>query len=458
MATETINSAQSIRLRFTSRENDLQLAENAAVLIPTTFRRYQLSQYINSQLDLSQTVPFEFLVDGTFLRTSLEDFLTQRGISSENTLTVEYVRARVPPQYIASYEHDDWVSHVHTSSDSANPKILTASYDGRLRIWNTSSQVLATSGAGSDGGHFSIVKSAKFVTPSQIVSASFDRTVKIWKYTATDQGTAITPSLDLYGHKGGVESVTAHASSHRLLTASADHTVGFWSTRKSDAPAAPENLVPRAVTKDGKRRKLNPSVSVAQRGPLSLMQGHTASVSDAKFDTKDSTVGYSVSQDHTVRTWDLVTSTLVDTRTTSSPLFCVEQLPSLNVLATGSAGRDIKLVDPRASASTVVAMTLRGHKSHVVSLAQDPSNEYVLASGSHDGTCRIWDLRSKQSSKDGMSGQSLFTIPRESLQGKSVPAAGEGVKVFGIHWNSRLGLLSAGEDKAVQLNSSDNIT
>ncbi|KAJ9652925.1 ribosome biogenesis protein ytm1 [Neophaeococcomyces mojaviensis] len=450
----------NIRLRFTTREGDLNLDDAAPVLIPSQFRRYQLSQYINSQLNLGKPVPFEFLVNGSYLRTNLADYLTQNGISAETTLTVEYVRARIPPQYTASYEHDDWVSDVHVSptNGGAPARILTASYDGRIRVWNTSSQELATSPAPSDGGHLSSVKAAKFVTSSQVASASFDRTVKLWNYseTASESSPVITLGLNLYGHRAGIEAVTAHAPSHRLLTASADHSVGMWSTRKSDAPPAPEDLIPKVITKEGKRRKLNPSASAAQRGPLSLMQAHTASVTDARFDLNNATVGYSCSLDHTVRTWHLPSASLVDTRQTSSPLFCLEQMPALQLLAAGSANRDVKMVDPRASAASVVAMTLKGHKNHVVTLARDPSNDYVLASGSHDGTCRIWDVRSTKSSKDGITTQSVFTIARESLHGKPTPVTGEGVKVFGLCWDARIGILSGGEDKNVQVNTSEN--
>lgn len=459
---DTQTQTQTIRLRFTTRETDLELSDGAPVLIPTTFRRYQLSQYINSQLTLASPVPFEILVNGSYLRSSLDEFLSQNGISTENTLTVEYIRARIPPRYVASYEHDDWVSHVHVTPNVAVDKarILTASYDGRIRVWDTSSQVMAVSSGPSDAGHASFVKSAKFLSPSQIASASYDRTVKIWKYHENDtkSSSELIPALNLYGHQAAVEALAGHDPSHRLLTASVDHTVGFWSTKKTDAPPAPENLVPKLITKEGKRRKLNPSVSVPDRGPLALLRSHTAPVTDVQFDLNNPSVAYSTSLDHTVRTWHLVSTSLVDTRTTNSPLFCIEQMPALSLLATGSAARDVKLVDPRDSAASVVAMTLKGHKNHVVALARDPTHDYALASGSHDGTCRIWDLRSTKNSKDGVTGQSIFTITRESLHGKSAPPTGEGIKIFGLHWHENLGILSAGEDKTVQVNNSENIT
>lgn len=457
MASSTVEPQNAqIRIRLSTRDTDLALSDTAPILVPTSFRRYTLSTLINGLLQKEKTVPLEFIVNGTYLRTTLEEYLTNNGVSTESTLSVEYVRARIPPQYVASFEHEDWVSDVDVLSDTS--RILSASYDGRLRVWNTSSQVLATSPGYAQGGHSSFVKSAKFISPSQIVSGGFDRTVRLWKYSENADGFSanISPSLELYGHKGSVDSVVSHEPSNRILSASSDHSVGLWSTRKSNAPAAPEALIPRTRTKDGKRRKLNNEVSVAQRGPLALMQGHTGQVSGVVFDTKDPTVGYSSSWDQTVRTWDLVTNTLVDTRTTSSALFCIEHMPTLHLLATGSVSRVIKLVDPRASATTVAAMTLKGHKNSVVSLARDPGNDYTIVSGSHDGTCRVWDVRSTQQEKEGLVGHSLYTLPRASLNGAASPATGDGVKVFGVCWDTALGILSGGEDKMVQINGTND--
>ena len=446
-----------IRLRLSTRDTDLALEDTAPILVPTSFRRYTLSTLVNGLLKNDKSVPLEFIVNGAYLRTTLDEYLTKNGLSTETTLSVEYVRARIPPQYVASFEHEDWVSDVDVLPGTS-PRILSASYDGHLRVWNTSSQVLATSPGMAQGGHSSFVKSAKFISPTQIVSGGFDRTVRLWKYSEDSDGfsASLVPSLELYGHKASVDSVVPHEQSGRILTASSDHSVGLWSTRKSNAPAAPEALVPRTRTKDGKRRKLNADVSVAHRGPLALMQGHTGQVSGAVFDAKDSTVGYSSSWDQTVRTWDLVTARLVDTRTTSSALFCIEHMPSLHLLAAGSVSRVIKLVDPRASATAVAAMTLKGHKNSVVSLARDPNNEYTLVSGSHDGTCRVWDVRSTQQEKEGLVGQSLYTLPRASLKGGPSPATGDGVKVLGVCWHSEVGILSGGEDKMVQINGTSN--
>ncbi len=412
------------------------------------------------------------MINGSYLRTSIDDYLTANGFSAETTLAVEYVRALIPPTYTASFDHDDWVSSVDVLSKSCpaavlakagvgddQERIVSSSYDGYLRVWDTSSQVLATSPSPSNGGHTPSIRSAKFLSPTQLVSSGLDRTVRLWRYSEdhAEASGSIAPQLELYGHKGCVNSVAVHGLSNRVLSASADHSVGFWSARKSEAPEAPSNLLPSAVARQSKRRKLDQSLTVPRRGPLSLLKAHTEAVSESIFDSKDSTVGYSASWDHSIRTWDLVTSALVDTRTTSNALLSLTQLSGLNLLATGSSGKDVKLIDPRDSATTVSAITLRGHYNAVVSLAKDPESEYGLVSGSHDGTCRVWDVRGKRSGKDGVVGESIYTIERESAKGKGRVVAGEGVKVFGVCWDKSLGIVSASEDKRVQINRGSGI-
>ncbi|KAE8412477.1 ribosome biogenesis protein ytm1 [Aspergillus pseudocaelatus] len=477
-STSAAASAQrQVRVQLTSKQEDIALPENTGpILVPTGLRRYALSTLVNNLLGNDKPIPFEFLINGSFLRTSIDEYLTANGISAETTLEIEYVRALIPPLHIASFEHDDWVSSVDvlsTTSPAAalasatiaagQERILSGSYDGLLRVWNMSSQIVATSPSAADGGHTASIKAAKFISPNSIVSAGLDRTVRLWKYSEDGEGFSgnIVPQLELYGHEGPINSLSVHAPSNRILSASSDHCIGFWSTRKSDAPAAPEDLLPSAVLRSSKRRKLNSSVTTPQRGPLALLSSHTAPVSAAIFDSNDSTVGYSASWDHSLRTWDLVTATLVDTRTTAHSLLSLEHLPEHHLLAAGTSARHITLIDPRVSATTIAAMTLRGHTNAVVSLARDPKSSYGLISGSHDGTCRIWDIRATKTDKDGVVGESVYSISRKSLeeQGKSEAkrVGGEGVKVFGVAWDGTVGIVSAGEDKRIQINRGEGV-
>ncbi|KAI0133146.1 ribosome biogenesis protein YTM1 [Hypoxylon sp. NC0597] len=469
---------QQIRVNFTTTSPDLQLPEGRTqLLVPADIKRYGLSRVLNSEsmLNTSSPIPFDFLINGSFLRTSLEDYLKANGLSAETTITLQYVRSLIPPVYQASFEHDDWVSDVDVLSGSSRAgvwsgekfitgqdRILSASYDGLLRIWNNSGNVIATSPSSSLGGHSASIKSAKFLSATQIASAGLDRTVRIWKYSEADDHLSGTlkPSLELYGHKACVESVDVHGPTGRVLSAGSDGSIGLWTTSKSSAPAAPATLVPGANGSASKKRKIASSTA-AQRGPLSLTQPHTSAASAAIFDPSDATVAYSASQDHTLRTLDLTTSKVENVITTSHPLLslCALQRGSGVLLAAGTSARHITVADPRVNAATTSVMTLRGHRNMVGSVAVSPDNDYSLVSGSHDGTCRIWDLRSVRAGTRAEGGgsvsESVYVIERESLKGQKgvksdVP--GRGAKVFGVAWDKSWGIVSGGEDKMVQIN------
>lgn len=490
-AAATENTSQ-VRIQLSTRHPDISIPDAPGPILVNTstvpsrslmiilliclvdLRRYALSTLVNTLLQSERPIPFEILINGTFLRTSLDEYLTANGISSETTLAVEYIRAIIPPLYLASFEHDDWVSSVDLLSETspvgkwagsagskvpAQERILSGSYDGLFRVWNMSSQIFATSPSTGNGGHTAAIKAVKFISPTQIASSGLDRTVRIWKYSEDADGfsASVSPQIELYGHKASIDSLAVHQTSNRILSASSDHSVGLWSTKKSDAPVAQASLIPSATSRGSKRQKVGPSTSTPKRGPLFLLKSHSGPVSDTIFAPNDHTVAYSTSWDHSLKTWDLPTSTCVDTRSTSHSLLSLSALPSLNLLATGTSARHITLIDPRASATAVSAMTLRGHSNAVVSLVADPESAYGLVSGSHDGTCRVWDVRSSKSEKDGRVGESMYCIERESVKGERRKVGGEGVKVFGVCWDKNVGIVSASEDKRVQINRGKGI-
>ncbi|CAJ2508188.1 Uu.00g093740.m01.CDS01 [Anthostomella pinea] len=477
--------AQQIRVNFTTSSPDIQLPEGKSqLLVPSDIKRYGLSRVLNSEsmLDTPSPIPFDFLINGTFLRTTLDEYLKANGLSFETTVTLQYVRSLIPPVYQASFEHDDWISDIDVLSATSRAglwsgdklatgqdRILSASYDGLLRVWNSSGNVLATSPAGS---HSASVKTAKFLSSSQVASAGLDRTVRVWKYTESEDrlSAALKPTLELYGHKASVDAIDVHGPTGRILSASADGCIGLWTTSKSNAPAAPPSLLPGAGASASKKRKIaSATTPTSQRGALSLMPVHGTSPATAVcFDPHDSTVAYSASQDHTVRTLDLTTARVEHAINTLHPLLALTTLPSAAssggssvLLAAGTAARHITLIDPRVSAATTSVMTLRGHRNMVTCLAPSPDSAHALVSGSADGTCRIWDLRSVRAGTKAEGGggvcESVYVVERESQKAAGVrkeksDVPGRGAKVFGVAWDRTWGIVSGGEDRMVQVN------
>jgi WD40 repeat protein len=411
-------------------------------------------------------IPFDILINGQFLRSSIDEFLTKNGINAESTLDVEYTRALVPPLNVTSFEHDDWVSAVDVLSrssaagswsgakvQSGQERILSASYDGLLRVWTTSGDILATSEPPNNGGRITSLKTAKWISDKKIVAAGMDSTVRIYKYD--DDARTLTASLELYNHRWGVEDIAVHGPSSRILSASSDSTISLFSTNTKENLEAPANLLPNSTAASNKRQKLSkPDRTIPARGALGTLTGHNSPVSSVIFKPDDATVAYSASHDHTLKTWDLPSQSCVSTRTTGHSLLSLCAIPARNLLAAGTSARHITLIDPRVSATQVSVMTLRGHKNGVVSLDTDPNSEYNLVSGSHDGTCQLWDLRNVTTGGrvgEGMTGESVYTINRQGQSG-AAKSHGEGMKVFDVQWDRDVGIVSAGEDKRVQIN------
>ena len=418
-------------------------------------------------LNTSSPVPLDFLVNGSFLRTSIDEYLSSSGLSSETTLTLQYVRSLIPPVYEASFEHDEWVGGVDVLSatspagllpdtGSVPERVASASYDGLVRIWNPSGDTIATSSTGLGRGHTQRVDAVRWLSSSKLASAGLDRKVVVWDYEEAADGFSgeLRSNMELWGHERGINSLEYNPAGRRILTASSDGKVGIWSSSKRTAPQADPQSLPSAHST--KRAKISTEASTAQRGPLAMISAHDEPVTAAIFHPNDSTVAYSASKDHTVKTLDLTTQKEVSRLTTLHPLLCATSLPGMSLVAVGSSARHITLLDPRESATSTAAMTLRGHVNMVVSVATSPEHTFSLVSGSHDSTCRVWDLRSARPATSTEGGGSVstpvFTINRQQLQGEKLPTAGDGAKVFCVVWDKTWGIVSAGEDKKVQIN------
>ncbi|KAF2237715.1 microtubule-associated protein-like protein ytm1 [Viridothelium virens] len=496
-STETTNQPSTqVSIQLSTRHKDVELPQDPGIIrIPTAFRRIALSKLVNSLLETKKPIPFEFLINGQFLRTTLDDFLTANGISAEEQLTVEYVRAITPPSQTSTLQHDDWVSSVDVLSATSqaskwaggegihtgHERILTGSYDNFLRIWNMSRETIAISPSPSSGGHTDNINAAKFLSPTRLITSSLDRTIRIWKYTEDSSNpsskASITPSLELYGHRSSVDSLALHAPTQRILSASQDTTIGLWSTSKRDAPPAPSSLLPSAsLSLSSKRQKTNsagnaPPASSSyapQRGPLALLTAHTANASAVIFAPHDPALAHSTSWDHTLRTWDLPTARALSSTPLPASLLSLCALPGVGLLAAGSTARAISLVDSRAGggsgsgSANLVAMTLRGHAGPVACLAAGPEEgaggPWALVSGGFDGTCRVWDVRSVRAGRGSVEGgigavgeESVFVVGRESEKGTGRVPPADRTKVFGVCWDRDVGILSAGNDNRVQV-------
>ena len=106
---------QQLPINLFTRNNP-DAIPSSTYLIPSEWRRFQLSELINKVLQNTadngrKPVPFEFVVEGQVLRGSLEAWVKRnRGTDEESVVNVEYRRSLLPPEEVGRFEQDDWVS------------------------------------------------------------------------------------------------------------------------------------------------------------------------------------------------------------------------------------------------------------------------------------------------------------------------------------------------------------
>jgi ribosome biogenesis protein YTM1 len=360
--------------------------------------------------------PFDFLIDGQLLRLSLHKHLTDRSITAEATLEIEYLPVILPPEPKEEHTHDDWVSAVaplpSTSSRKKQNDIVTGAYDGIVRFWSPSSSKLTFSFTAHDGPVRSVIALAtnaeegakdkkKMKTTSSssfLLTAGADCQVKLWKVgkkTATEKAA-------LVGHTDAL--ATAAVSPNQQFAAT-----GGWDTKllmyrlhaaggEEDGDADNNNN-----SHEGKKKRLRRQ----EIPPLQeFSQAHTQCISSLCWPSHSTMI--SGSWDHRAKAWDVETGTAVDTVSIANSKAILALATSAaaaesSVVALGCADRTLRLWDRRTSNGStnggdggvqqLKALSSSSHDGWITSIAWHPSSLYHLATASHDGTSKLWDVR-----------------------------------------------------------------
>ncbi|KAI0340254.1 WD40 repeat-like protein [Trametopsis cervina] len=376
-------------------------------MIPASWKRYQLSQLVNKALSLTKPVPFDFLVRGEILRTTLGEWCAEKEIGEEETLEIEYIESVMPPQKMTSLPHEDWVSSI---SCQETGYFFTASYDSNLRVFDYSQKLLQSAPI-HEGPITSLVvvpRPSDSGTETRLVAtASHDLSARLTQVNLSPDGANAEPAqtlASLHLHTAPLTSISASRSGSHLLTASHDGIIGFWDTlipNKDEVP--PEDGHSSGERK--KRRKIAEGEKPKRKAPLVVLKSHSGRISKAVFVGEDSREAISAGFDSTVRSWD--TENGLCTRTipaSSKPFLDIAVMPSGNSVLAASTDRTVTQYDLRSadSASLTATVASVSHSATPSCIAVSSSqtsatSEHQFITGAYDGTVRLWDLRSVKS-------------------------------------------------------------
>lgn len=225
-----------------------------------------------------------------------------------------------------------------------NQRVLSASHDGTVRLWNLQSRAEEQVLVGHDSSVMAVVK----LDDQRVLTASSDGTLRIW----------------------------------HLFDGQVVQTLRDGDGRFVDVVLMDGNLVVVGAS-DGKVRVWNLTTGRIEQ----TLQGHTRPVT--ALARVDEQLVASVSSDLTMRLWDAA-APVPATRTTPTHADWVTDLLPLDERYILSASTDHTLRISDVSDGTVID-ELTGHEDGVNAIAA--VDEGVVISASSDRTLRVWDLR-----------------------------------------------------------------
>lgn len=380
-----VNESRTVAVKLVTSLPPKYRVADTVISVPTSLKRFGLSGVVNHLLDKDdqKSQPFVFLINGEYVRGSLQEFMESRGLNAESTLEIDYGIALPPPQPLDGYQHDDWIA---ACSGRVDGRIfLSGCYDSNVRVWTPSGDCIATL-----KGHTDAVKAVTWLAgganvkagapPAMCVTGAEDGELRTWLLgndpADIDEEEALKGICR--GHTKRVSAVCSDPSMERLCSAAWDNTIRMW------------NLTDPSEGSQRKKRK-----TTSKQTPVyeAYTLGELNKPISCLTWTSDSTL-YSGGWDHCVRQWDVTTGVNVKTMTGQKVINDMAFGKPVGLLLTADADGYVRGWDSRSSEGSVIKMKLTGHKTWVSSISWGPASSNYFVSGSQDTTLKVWDVRS----------------------------------------------------------------
>ncbi len=255
-------------------------------------------------------------------------------------------------------------------------RVVTSSWDNTARIWN----IVGPRAEVKLVGHAGYVNDAVF-SPGDgryVATAGRDNEVILWDSAA---GKLLARFNGKDGHHGPVTSAAFDAACQRLVTASQDRTAKIWDVKTRKV----------LVTLGGAQRGSDKSDAAVRR-----IHPHTQAVLRAEFSPDGKRV-LTAGEDNRAILWDAATGAPIlqlqgHTAAVTSVCFSIDGKRAI----TGSRDATAKLWELQEEAGKTDAgelLTLKGHSRDVTAVACSRDGQSIL-SGSLDGTMILWPTAS----------------------------------------------------------------
>mmetsp|Transcript_26513 Transcript_26513/g.56970 ORF Transcript_26513/g.56970 Transcript_26513/m.56970 type:complete len:515 (-) Transcript_26513:246-1790(-) len=436
-------------------QRDLLELPTEPIAVPASVRKKGLSAVVNHLLDRKvpkddddsddddddddenklPAIPFDFLLNDKLLRLPLESAARKEGLSTEHALEIQYFPARLPPKMEGESESlPDWITAMDYCRGSSNNShdsgmLFTGGGDGVVRSFvpkGAGGNLLQqTCSVPAHTGPIKCLSSTFFNDASLVATGSMDQTLVTHVYNQKDD----KPTLDLHavysgGHTNSISSVALlnnnNQGGNKAIMASGDWDGGLaiWSVPSlsggaNDDSAENTSSKKRKGSKGGTtdKSKDNNVNNIQEVKPLQSIKAHSSNISGLAWgynngssnEQQSPTTLLTGSWDHGLKVYDITRMDCILALNGSRVISSLSRCSNSNVVATSSPDCSVQLWDMRTNGEggsnggggSGIDQTLRqSHKAWVSSVEWSPTDPFVLATASHDGTLKVWDIRS----------------------------------------------------------------
>jgi len=279
--------------------------------------------------------------------------------------------------------HSGWVTGV----DFRANKLVSSSYDGTIRVWNTQTgNMLHTLTSSDRPAEMSPLWCIQLAPNNRIFAGSSDAKVREWDMIS---GSVVR---QYEGHAGGVKCLQ-FGEANTLISGSDDKTIKIFDARSP----TPAHSIPMIGPVSGLKWHGEVAVTVSKRenqaflydlrtlNCMHIFRGHTKPVYAIDFETGSKPRLFTGSRDRSLICWDMQSGEIIKQLHGHSYTVMSVQCRS-NKIVSASADTTIKIWDAQ---SFQCIQTLNGHTEVVMSAKFD---EDKIVSGSADSTVIVWDF------------------------------------------------------------------
>jgi WD40 repeat protein len=286
-----------------------------------------------------------------------------------------------------------------------NQKLLTASSDKTVKVWDVKTCVLQQTLELSEIPSCLWIEannSRLFIGYEKTISSEY---VSIEAYSFSDKNKFQKLHVQEQAHKGKITSIVSSPDGKFLYTAGIDTEIAIWKINEN----ATISLIDRLRNRDavyslaideisGQIASTSQDCSVRiwkteDTSKIECMfssQGYSGCIYQTKFVPNNQNTLISTSNENEIRIWDVESGTNTELSGHTGEINSIVFSPTdSNIFASGSYDTTIKIWNLKKKQN----VSLDGHTSRVWALAFS-SDGKMLISGSYDGTIKIWDITS----------------------------------------------------------------